>query len=263
MTVHPSWSFLGLLLHGGLGGEGSSIPPSPRHQHLFFINPSSGLLGRRVSVLRQQSPPKPPIWATRLLMGWVGGWVPPGLFPTLYLALTNLRATATLSALLPREGSFPLFWLQPACPLAPGCPFQLHHTSPWGCWVTAVVQAPAEPGTSCPTAWNRRPVIELSLPVWHCSLHKPLKKKSMWFFLVPHAEGETSRLFCSRTLVRLARPRVPPPSLLPAALSPWDLGPQPSLLASHQLGVSFVLGVSQTLLKYRHIKAQFSILSNK
>ena len=101
----PSWSFLGLLLTRdaevvGLGELSSSPSPHPPLQPVSVsIIPSSAMPGMRVSFLREQSSPKPPIWATRLLIGW---GFPQASSPST-LTLTSLRADDTLSALLSRE----------------------------------------------------------------------------------------------------------------------------------------------------------------
>ena len=105
---------------GGVGELSSSPSPHPPLQPVSVsIIPSSAMPGMRVSFLREQSSPKPPTWATRLLMGW---GFPQASSPST-LTLTSLRANDTLSALQPKEGT-PLVpaVAPPSPPLGPGCP---------------------------------------------------------------------------------------------------------------------------------------------
>ena len=103
----PSCSSLCLLRpkDGEVVGLGElSLSPSPHPQlqpTSLSISSSSTLPGVRVSFLREQRSPKPPFWATRLLMGW---GVPQASSPST-LTLTSLRTNDTLSALQPREVS--------------------------------------------------------------------------------------------------------------------------------------------------------------
>ena len=112
-------SSLGLLLTRdaevvGVGELSSSPSPHPPLQPVSVsIIPSSAMPGMRVSFLREQSSPKPPIWATRLLMGW---GFPQASSPST-LTLTSLRANDTLSALTAKGRHSP----GPSCsPPTPG-----------------------------------------------------------------------------------------------------------------------------------------------
>lgn len=118
-------------------------------------------------------------------------------------------------------------------------------------------QVPAELGASGPPTQNCCHPVALSVPAWDCSLRESLKRKSMWSFLVPQAEGRTSRVFCSWPLTEAGRA---PSSHYPSPPAPSH---ELSVRSFHKLSSSFVLGVNENLLKCRYIKKQFSISSNK
>ena len=235
-ALRSSVARLGLLLtragDGGGGAHFNLIPSPDSNQHLFFIKCPSGLSGK-ASEFPQATRPSGHPGCSR------GGQIFLGPLPTLPLALTHLRATSPSGQY--SQGGHSPFQRQPACPSAPGCPLPPATHQARGRLLTPVH---AEPGTSCPSAQNRRPPIALSLPGCNSSLPEPLKRKSLWFFLGLQAEGGTSRVFCFWTWQEAGRALGPPIISLTVCLTPMGPGPPRFLFSPPTNGVKALFLVS-------------------